>query len=511
MRKIYVLLFVLSLSPSITWAQNNISQRARSLLSEYFHSAPFAANGLALVCKKDTEHCGCIDTMGKEIIPFKYGLNFFYFINEPPQFNSVNRMVAAKPLTPIHAVYGIINERGETVLPFEYETDYHNFHPLDANHVFKTYHDGRSKEPQFYGVVDSLGTIIIPFKYDKIEKAGENRFIVYQNNKPSLFDNRGKPIQTPDFSKILYNFFFKVLFVEQDKQWGVYSLNGEEILPVQHHSVNFMVDGSYIAAETSDSINFYKNTGVFVKGFPIDYPRKRVDAKSQTTFPIILRHNKKEGMINNALKIIIPFEYDFLNTPYNLPPPVGLSPVIFHAKKDGKETYIDTTNTLLSGMWFDVVASDGLVKKDGLWGWVNGKAILKVPPQYESLKPILVNKVLRWNNNPNDYYLIVTQNGKTGLLGHDNKLIVPLGKDQEMHSAYRPENDKPVYIVYKKGGKYGAIDTNGKTVIPFEFDSVKTDFNLFMHYEGNYLFKKGEEVYTVNWDTFKLQKSQHRF
>lgn len=71
-------------------------------------------------------------------------------------------MVAAKPLTTMHAVYGIIDEKGKVILPFKYEADYGSFHSLDPYHIFKTYRNQTSEELPLYGIVDSLGNIEYP-------------------------------------------------------------------------------------------------------------------------------------------------------------------------------------------------------------------------------------------------------------------------------------------------------------------------------------------------------------
>lgn len=508
MKKIYLLLLTLFFISSAAWAQDHLSRRLRNILNEYHHVGPVAENGLIMVCKKDTEHCGCIDTMGNEVVPFIYGMNFFYFLSEQPQFNSANRMVAAKPVSVTQAVYGIIDEKGNTILPFQYKTDYGDFHPLDGYHIFNTY-----KEPHLYGVVDSLGKIVIPFKYDKIEKAGLNRFITKKENKSDLLSakgnefsvlgTKGETILGPHFENIIYNETLNLLFVQQNIAWGVYTPDGEEILPAKYHSLNFSTYG-YLIASTETAMEFYSPEGKLIKSFKVDYHIKPTNAKSKTPFPILLKQNGKIGAINSSLEISVPVEYDYISSPKYFAYP---NEAVFHVKKEDKEAFIDTTNNLLSSIWFDSVSYGGLVKKDSLWGWVNLQGELQIPVQYENLKVIQQSDRHYPINQKQEFYFITTKNGQTALFDYDNKWLLSYDAGIEnIHSVYLPPENKNTFIIFKKEGKYGAVDITGKTAIPFEYDKVESDFMLYERFMGHYRFYKGKKAYLVDWGKLEMVK-----
>jgi hypothetical protein len=496
MKKAALILISLLFTASITSGQTG-SKSIIDILMEYPHRSAIALNGLVMVCKEDTEHCGCIDTLGNEVIPFIYGMNFFYFMNEPPIFNSVNRMVAAKPLTVTQAVYGIIDEKGNTILPFEYKTDYHNFHPLDAYHVFKTYN-----EPHIYGVVDSLGNIAIPFKYDKIEKAGRRNFIIKKNNRYGLLNTKGEHILPLEYDKILYNGTYNLVFIEKDKKWGAYTTMGKEILPIQYKSVNFTAN-NHLITSTENKMEFFTPEAKLIKSFDVDFGLEQ--AESQTTFPIVLRNKNKDGVINASLEIVVPFEYDYISLPPYFAYP---NDSILYVKKDGKEAFIDTSNNLLSNMWFDSVSYFGLVKKDDLWGWVNLKGELQIPVKYENLKVMRLSGRHYPINQKQEFYFITTKNGQTALFDYDSKWLLSYDDGiEEIHSVYRPEKLEKVYVIYKKNGKYGVADTNNKTVIPFEYDSVESDFMLYERFKmGHYRFHKGKKRFLVDWDKEEMVK-----
>lgn len=509
MKKVLLLFFISAFLSEITYAQNPISPRLRNILSEYHHVGPVAENGLIMVCKEDTEHCGCIDTMGNEVIPFIYGMNFFYFINENPQFNSVNRMVVAKPLTTIHAAYGIVDEKGKVILPFEYETDYHGFHPLNPYHIFKTYHADGSEKTQLYGVVDSLGNIVIPIIHKFIKKADNRNFIVRDNRRYGLINEKNDTLLPFTHENIEYNERYNLIFAKQNYKWTIYTLKGKQVTPYNYFSINFTNHG-YLITQNDSITNFITPDGKVIKSFALDWTIKYDDPKSPIKFPLIIRQNKKFGVLNSSLEIIIPTEYDLLATE-RVGLKIHLSPNVYKVKKDGKEGFIDTSNKLLSTMWFDKIHWEGVVEKDSLFGWVNGQGELQISVMYKNIKPILAHSSHIFDRKPdtiNRNYFIITENEKVGLIDYNNKWVLNYDVGiQEIQSIYRPLNSEKVFIIAKKQDKVGAIDQSGKTVIPFEYDYAEADFTMFEHFKfGHYRFYKGKKRFLVDWDKGKLVK-----
>ena len=341
----FVMLIALVISLPL-FAQKKIKSR-QEILSQYKDYAPFAANGLAVVCKKDTEHCGCIDTTGKEVIPFLYGMNFFYFIQEKPLFNSVNRMVAAKPLTVTNAVYGIINEKGETILPFEYLTDYHNFHPLNPYHIFKTFN-----EPHKYGVVDSLGNVVIPFEYDKIEMVEKRGFIIKKGKNHGYMNEKGQWILNPEYSSIYQDQTTKNLVVQKDELKGLFTINGTNILPIKYDNILSSNFGHQIAI-TDKKVNFITSDKLQLSIDSIETSLLLKTPKFNLQNNLyLLKKGKKYGALNGELKESIPFVYDVLMPPNFLAYPLINS--IFLVKKENKWGYIDTNNYSPAGIVFDL-------------------------------------------------------------------------------------------------------------------------------------------------------------
>lgn len=498
MKKAFVLFLISGLINLTLSAQKTSEEKKAALLAKYHHSAPFATNGLAMVCKKDTEHCGCIDTLGNKVIPFKYGMNFFYFGEEKPQFNSVNRMVVAKPVTVTQAIYGIIDEKGKTILPFEYHIAYHDFHSLDPFHVL--YKEENDDSPKRYGVVDSLGTIVIPFRYDKIEKVEERSFILKKNNLYGIANAKGELVLPINYTNAQYRPLVKAIFIEKGSAWGAYTCSGKEILPVQFSNIANS-NSLHIITVKDSLLSFYNFKGKLLKRGKLEIEDSRYFTHNlPVKYPLILKKGDKYGIFDRYLNIVTPFQYDQIYPSRNyLFPSYSF---LYIAKKEGKYGFITKDNQSKEGLIFTQLKEYGIVAQNEKFGWVNNKAELIIPCIYDK-----INAINEWNRvNGNTLYLEVEKEGKKILLNSNGDTITAYNTIDTLHSIFT-QNEK-AFIIGKKNGKFGAISTDGTIIVPFEYDTVRSDFNLYMRFKmGHYQFIKGKNYFIVDWDKGEMVES----
>lgn len=501
MKKALVLFLITSCISFTLQGQTN-KEKQTALLAKYHHSAPFAANGLAMVCKKDTEHCGCIDTLGNKVIPFKYGMNFFYFGEEKPQFNSVNRMVVAKPVTVTQAIYGMIDEKGKTILPFEYHIAYHDFHSLDPFHVL--YKEENEEAPKKYGVIDSLGNIVIPFHYDKIEKVEERNFILKKNNLYGIASAKGELVLPINYTKAEYRPLVKSIFIEKGNLWGAYTASGEEILPVEFSSIANS-NSLHIISLKDSLLSFYDFKGKLLRRGKLEIDDSKYFTHNiPVKFPLILKKGDKYGIFDTYLNIVTPFKYDQIYPSRNyLFPSYSF---IYIAKKGGKYGFITKDNKSKEGLIFTQLKEYGIVAQNDKFGWVNNKSELIIPCIYDKVNAIISNLSERNRVGFNSLYLEAEKEGKKLLLNSNGETITAYNSIDTIHSILT-QNEK-AFIIGKKNRKFGAIDTDGTIIVPFEYDTVQSDFNLYMRFKmGHYQFTKGEKSFMVDWDKGEVVES----
>lgn len=114
---------------------------------------------------------GFVDSTGQTVIPHMYN-RFFFFKGG---LASVQKMVNGQ------LRYGLINQRNETVFPFEYEEAY-------------PFYSGRSliKLNGKYGYMDSTGRVVIPCIYTQANLFSGNEARVRVGNKEYYIDTNGK-------------------------------------------------------------------------------------------------------------------------------------------------------------------------------------------------------------------------------------------------------------------------------------------------------------------------------
>lgn len=284
---------------------------------------------------------------------------------------------------------------------------------------------------------------------------------------------------------------------------------GKQITPHNYSAVNF-TNHRFLITQNDSITHFITPKGEIIKSLVLDSLIKKTDPKIPVKFPLIIRRDKKFGMLNSSLEIIVPTEYDILATG-GLGSHVYLDEYIYKVKKDGKVNFIDSNNNLQNSIWFDELLWNGIVEKDSLFGWVTSNGKLKITPQYEKLKPLVTNShhiFQRVVNDTQQYYFIVNKGEKIGLIDASNAIIIDYDfGSEEIGSVYIPVGSHETYFILKKQGKWGAVNTKKETVVPFEYDYFEADFDMFMRFKfGHYRFIKGKKIYLVDWENRKTVK-----
>ena len=126
-------------------------------------------------------------------------------------------------------------------------------------------------------------------------------------------------------------------------------------------------------------------------------------------FPV--EKNEKFGFLNKKGKLVIPYKYDFANEMYN-----GVA----------------------------------VIKINGKYGLIDNKGNYKISPQLEDV----------YFDNLKMGIITFIKDGLVGLMDNNGKILV----DNKFETIGAIENG---YAPARIKGKYGLIDTKGRTIIPF--------------------------------------------
>ncbi|HWY35419.1 MAG TPA: WG repeat-containing protein, partial [Nitrosopumilaceae archaeon] len=267
----------------------------------------------------------------------------------------------------------------------------------------------------------------------------------YRETLPCKFDN----------IKIEYDFESyaaqpsQLIIGELNGKKGLYTASGREILPCENEKIG-MIDYAYTF------LVFSKNgkKGAIDRSLQIVLPPEFDDIQTTDNDDLdtmfIVKKKEKSAIFSKKGKQITLFEYDKIDyTSHN-----------FIAVKNKKSTILDTTGKeLVSSIYDEIGGFSGeffYAKKDGKYGYIDVKEKTIIPFMYEKAK------------ETSDSTFIVMQNGKFGVVNIENKPIIGF-QYEEIKSSYITSEGKCFDV---KKGKWGLINQSEKVIIPFQYGEM---------------------------------------
>jgi len=181
--------------------------------------------------------------------------------------------------------YCYVNEKGQEVLPTKF---------INA-HLFKNGVAAVCPENSGWGVINTKGEVVIPFEYEYLEVLNEDYLIFASNYKLGIMDFSRKVILEPEYVEIKQlqkDLYALVPYNEEDKYryyedrdyqkgrlspgistWGVLNIKtGKQILDFEHDHIEKVNDSLFLSLKKNFHIVFRQPTGMI---HPID----RLDLK----------------------------------------------------------------------------------------------------------------------------------------------------------------------------------------------------------------------------------------
>lgn len=282
-----------------------------------------------------------------------------------------------------------------------------------------------------WGLVDGTGKEILKPQYDDIlENDGNHYFIVVQGNKKGVIDAEGNELLEPIYEEIHPWYDNKdALVIIQNEKEGLYNAKKKEmIFPVEYehiswntYSVNGII-GEWIQLEKEDD-NKWALGNIETGELLGDDSRSVSYYQPNVNLAEINEDYHLYGLINDTGEEVVPCKYDGISTFSD----EGYACVI----KNGHAGIINT---------------DGIVTAE-----VEGE----------------------FTGFP---YFFDRGNANAFVLEREDGLLIVDAKGNEILSCGDAEGqgiyeDGKILLLYKKG-KYGCMDSTGKTMIPFEYENL---------------------------------------
>jgi len=444
---------------------------------------------------QDNNMWGYADDEGNVVIPGQFHIAC--------EFNSRDYAVVMKD-----GYYGVINKKGETIVPFEYhnmlycglyDNNYIIVHkylkrgvinlkneiviPIKYDHIFQ-YGPNifRVKVSKKYGLINDKGETVVPIIYDSIDRMGYNNGIyrLRLDNKYRLFNINGKD------TGLIYDYIVrtgdKLIRVQLDDKWGFLNQNFEEVIPAIYER----------AWDFEDNFALVKEDGEWYFLFYMSEDEMQERKKEMKEHSWLYKlTNKIFNSFNNYAKISVKEQVNNRSL-------LGEHSSHFVRTKKGilyVDDYITARNeSALVPIEIDEVTyfdDNGYaeVRKDGKYGLINADGEFVIPCIYDELRRLkniqyaVVRIKDKWgavdlqNNtlieflyedafDDKDNYVVVVQDGKMGCIGVLDKMGINIPCKYDMIGHF---NEKG-YTAACLDGKWGVIDIHDNVVEPFIYD-----------------------------------------
>lgn len=267
-----------------------------------------------------------------------------------------------------------------------------------------------------FGVIDKKGNIVIDPKYDivKIPNPQEKVFACYEGETIKLVNEKDEK-----------------LYTEYESVEPIKLNSTASDLVYEKTVLKYKKDGKY------GLINFAGNT--------ITKPiYEEITSFEYREGELLVKKDGKYGVINIRGYELVPCKYDTV----------------------ADDKYIDSNNSYKTSGYIV-----GIKEEDGYsYGYMNYKGKLLLKTQYDQIMRVVEV------GDKDTVYLIVSENGKYGILKNKKKLI-----ENEYQSIVY--NDETQTFTLNKGKKYGVASLDGNIVIKVENEKI---------------IAKGTYLYTVN-------------
>jgi len=393
-----ILFILLGLLPLLGWAQPKSTaplspaeskdrlQQLGDSLRKYDYFEYFDSNGWMVVTVMTetnrhtySTHYGIINDKGQTVLPCEYNCIRF-------QENSNLMMVSRNAESA-----GFMNRQLEWVIPPKYNEQ--PWCDLETDNLF-SYGMIVVEDSSFqYGVVDSFGNEVLPCRYQWLEIAGPDFFVI-NGDKAGVINRNGDTVIpfVYDYLRFLGNNSFET---RKQGQCGVISTSGQEILPFVYESVLACNKGLYSVSQNGKwgvvdslgnvviSLKYETQHVWFVRGMDlVEMGGWAWNNGMDSDLP------EKCQLLNENGEVLVQ-GYDA-----SLPGKSGeqIAVLFYNEDRDATCEIYDRNGKKVDA--FDEFSFDGIdwlngvtmipVKRNGKWGFVNRDFQLIVPCQYDA-------------------------------------------------------------------------------------------------------------------------------
>ena len=348
--------------------------------------------------------------------------------------------------------YGVLNPKGTKMVNIEYDDitgdGYYDKNYKNAGYIAGT----KSEEGYLYSYLRNDGNVLLKKEYNdivrinEIEDSNNVYLIASKTGKKGLYKN-SKQIINCEYQSLEYNEECQLLIAKRNDKYGIFNLEGKQILPVENSEVS--IKGIHILA-TKDN----KQTEYDLNGNPVNGVKyKSISATANEDFFITVNQSNRYGLINKKEVEVIENKYAYLEY---------LTGQYFAVySDDNKIGVIDSSGKIVLDMKYDVIQK---IKGSNLV-----QAILLDSNQVELYTEDIKQVAIQKNAS------IYLSDSYIKLASPDKISYFKLDGTATTSKEIFPTNEMFASV---KNGFWGFEDKDGNIKVERKYDSV-TEFNEY--------------------------------
>lgn len=405
--------------------------------------------------------------------------------------------------------YGVINIKGNQLIEIEYEQIIvDGYYTDEKGYQYAGYIISKRTEDGYrYGYMNDKGKLVLKPEYNQLSRITEiqdndNAYLMCAKNGQFGVTKNEKQLISNEYQSITYDGTNQLLVVEKSKKYGIATLNGEVIVPVQYNQID--ITGVYLYAKNEQGTTVYNSNGtqanidtnIAILNTSNEEYRIRINSKDGTKYGVIGKdgkqmiedrynyleylyenyfiasnENSKLGIIDDKENVKVEIENDSLqkveNTEVVQAVIAGENITKLYAKHMTKICEMKNANVEVKGDFIRIY---------------NDEEIRYFNQEGKELKnsEVYTNNVL----------FAKKENDKWGFANRNANIIVECEYDKVT------EFNEYGFAAVKKDGKWGAINSSGKVVVEPTYELREDTEPSFIgtYYQVKYGF--GEVYYT---------------
>ena len=439
---------------------------------------------------KENDKYGVIDAKGNKIIEAKY-----------------ENVKIPNPEKPVFICYEgentkVINENGEEIF-----TEYQNIEPLRLKNILSDLMYEKSilkySKDGKYGIIDLSGKKITNAIYEDIDtlQFKEGELLVKKDGKYGVINIKGATIVKAQYDKIEVDKFYeegnsykKAGYIvskttEEGYRYGYVNLEGKEIIEIKYNDLYRVMevnsDDAYIICAENGKYGLLKNNEKIIDN---EYQSLLYNESNNTVTAL---KGKKYGVLSLTGKTIIPFEYKQIDITgdYIYATTTDENVKIFDST--GKETNMSENRAIMN-----VTNTDYKIYMDT----ANGKTIYNI---YRDEEKITKNEYTYLQYLYDNYFVACDTNGKLGVIDTNEKTKIEFN----YNSIQQIENTKMVQALNNNTKMTEIYSEKMEKISELKDATIQTNkeyFKIYNENETKYISNEGKEL--ANTEVFTNNK-----